>query len=104
MFVTDHVLYKVILSVNVELAAIMEELREGLIMKTSPSTMTEPTTSNNFRSTFLQWLLFIKKVDYIYGGLLASKAHTVESINNDNCNNENTVVTRHFSIPVFYPS
>ena len=29
---------------------------------------------------------------------------TVESINNDNCNNENTVVTRHFSIPVFYPS
>ena len=29
---------------------------------------------------------------------------TVESINNDNCNNENTVVTRNFSIPVFYPS
>ena len=26
---------------------------------------------------------------------------TVESINNDNCNNENTVVTRHFSMPVF---
>ena len=30
--------------------------------------------------------------------------YTVESINNDNCNNENTVVMRHFSIPVFYPS
>ena len=31
--------------------------------------------------------------------------NTVESINNDNCNNENTAVTRHFSIPVFfYPS
>ena len=30
-----------------------------------------------------------------------SFASTVESINSDNCNNENTVVTRHFSIPVF---
>ena len=49
---------------------------------------------------------------YIYHALInALSAHmiqvnlnTVESINNDNCNNENTVVTRHFSIPVFYPS
>ena len=27
--------------------------------------------------------------------------YTVESINNDNCNNKNTVVMRHFSIPFF---
>ena len=35
---------------------------------------------------------------------LCPHATTVESINNDNCNNENTVVTRHFSNPIFYPS
>ena len=36
--------------------------------------------------------------------LLSQAVYTVESINNDNCNSENTVVRRHFSIPVFYPS
>ena len=48
----------------------------------------------------------VKVCSNIFMGIFhfLSKTNTVESINNDNCNNKNTVVTRHFSIPIFYPS